>query len=220
MEVLYQDEYMIAVDKPAGYLVHPADIPKPEDMIAMKIVRDSIGKPVYSIHRLDCPTSGVLLLGIDREVSKELHHAFEARNVQKTYLAVVPNIPKNELWECNEPIQKQAEKPIREANTSFRSLQSILLDKGAYSLIEATPHTGRYHQIRRHLLHAGHPIVGDYRYENVSECDRHGALLGTQTQMLLFAYRLELTHPITKKKIMIQQNNTILPDLGFDLSLI
>ena len=88
LNILYQDEWLVAVDKPAGHLVHPADQPQEDDLVTMKILRDQIGRLVYNVHRIDRPTTGVLLFGIDSSVAKHLHRALERHEVQKTYLAL------------------------------------------------------------------------------------------------------------------------------------
>jgi len=169
LNILFQDEWLVAVDKPAGHLVHPADQPKEDDLVTMKILRDQIGRRVYNIHRIDRPTTGVLLFGIDQVVSKNLHQALERHEVKKTYWAVVNGKPDLKEWQCHEPIQKSESQPFRDAHTSFK-----VISQSELSLIEATPHSGRYHQIRRHLLHAGLPIVGDYRYGGIERCDQLG----------------------------------------------
>ncbi len=211
LNILYQDEWMVAVDKPAGWLVHPASDPQEGDLVVMKILRDQIGKRVYTIHRIDRPTTGVLLMGIDREISQALHHALAAHEMSKTYWAVIHGKPSETEWDCTAPIQKEEDKPIREAHTSFRLLETIRsptltnsdLTEDRLSLIEATPHTGRFHQIRRHLLHAGHPIIGDYRYGGIDRCNQLGKLLSTESRMLLMAKKLKLTHPVTKEPLTI-----------------
>lgn len=206
LDILYHDEWMVAVDKPAGHLVHPADEPKDDDEVAMKIIRDQIGELVYSIHRLDRPTSGVLLFGIDREVAKKLHYAFESQQVTKRYLAVVQGQITEEAWECHEPIQKDEGAVERSAHTSFRVLlkrEMEDLGEDPLVLIEAVPHSGRFHQIRRHLAGAGFPIVGDYRYAGMEKSDRLGQLLGTGTRMLLQAKSLLLNHPVTGERLLI-----------------
>jgi len=208
LEILYQDDYIVAVNKPAGHLVHPAEQPQPDDLVAMKIVRDQTGHRVHSIHRIDRPTSGVLLFGIDHEVSRSLHKAFETRDVIKTYLAVTDGHPTDSNWKCTEPIRKHDDAQMRDALTHFqlrKSYERTLGDETLkMALIEAIPHTGRFHQIRRHLLHADLPIIGDYRYAGIERCDHLCALLGIGTRMLLQAYQLELTHPATQEKLTIQ----------------
>ncbi|MEZ7957473.1 MAG: pseudouridine synthase [Rubritalea sp.] len=210
LKILYQDEWMVAVDKPAGWLVHPASEPQEDDLVAMKVLRDQIGKRVNTIHRIDRPTTGVLLMGVDPEISKALHHAFSAHKMKKTYWAVIHGRTPETEWACTEPIQKEADKPIREAHTTFRLLDTVRhpaltnIDEDRLSLIEATPHSGRFHQIRRHLVHAGFPIVGDYRYGGIERCDQLGNLLETGSRMLLMAKRLEFIHPVTKQSILIE----------------
>ena len=213
LNILYQDEWMVAIDKPAGWLVHPATDPQEGDLVAMKILRDQIGKRVFTIHRIDRPTTGVLLMGIDPDVSKQLHQALADHKMQKTYWAVIHGNPEHSEWECHEPIQKEPGKPIREAHTSFKLvktlkhpalIKNVNLDEEQLSLIAATPHTGRFHQIRRHLLHAGFPIVGDYRYGGIERCDTIGTTLNISSRMLLMAKSLKLQHPVTREDIIIE----------------
>ncbi len=210
LSILYQDEWLVAVDKPAGHLVHPADVPKEDDQVTMKILRDQIGKLVYNIHRIDRPTTGVLLFGIDRDAARSLHRALEHHEIQKTYWAVVSGKAPDESWECTEPSQKADDAPLRDAHTSFKKLSHVdpkclLGEKDqSLSLIEATPHTGRFHQIRRHLLHQNLPIVGDYRYAGIEQSDRLGSLLGTGTRMLLQSKSLSFTHPVTGHDVSIE----------------
>ncbi len=210
LPILYQDEWLVAVDKPPGQLVHPADVPQDGDQVTMKILRDQIGVQVYNIHRIDRPTTGVLLFGICRDAARCLHRALEDHWVKKTYLAVVQGTPTAQTWECYEPSQKHDNAPVREAHTSFRCLASThptslqTETPSSISLIEARPHTGRFHQIRRHLLHVGHPIIGDYRYAGIETSNILGSLLGTGTRMLLQSKSLTFTHPVTQKTIHIE----------------
>lgn len=191
----------MAVDKPAGQMVIPADEPKEGDEVTMKILRDQIGKRVHPIHRLDRPTSGVLIFATDPEVARALHLAFERHEVEKVYWAVIIGQPLANEWTCTAPIQKKEGEPHRDAHTDFRVLQKV---KGGLTLVEAIPKTGRFHQIRRHLLHVGHPIVGDYRYAGVERCDYLGERLGTESRMLLQAKSLRLKHPVTDEELLIE----------------
>ena len=213
LTILYQDEWLVAIDKPAGHLVHPAESPQQGDLVAMKILRDQIGKRVHTIHRLDRPTSGVLLFAIEKQAARNLHKALELHDFEKSYWAVVQGRAPAESWECHEPIQKEEGAPFREAHTSFRVLETRKVKAlsseaekfdghgDSLTLIEATPHSGRFHQIRRHLLHEGIPIVGDYRYAGIETSDLLGELLGTNTRMLLQAKSLTIDHPITGEKL-------------------
>ncbi|MCP5536859.1 MAG: hypothetical protein H7A51_11595 [Akkermansiaceae bacterium] len=210
LTILYQDEWLVAVDKPAGHLVHPADIPKEGDMVTMKILRDQIGRHVYNIHRIDRPTTGVLLFALARNTARSLHRALERHEVCKKYWAVVSGPAPDEPWECRLPLQKNPDSPVQEARTGFQRLTSIsptcLSEETTpvLSLVEATPHTGRYHQIRRHLIHLGLPIVGDYRYAGIEASNLLGKSLGTGTRMLLQSKSLSLTHPVTGQHTHIE----------------
>ena len=200
LHIIYQDEYLVAIDKPAGHLVHPASTPQDDDLVAMKILRDQIGHRVHSIHRLDRPTSGVLLFGIEKDTARKLHKSLADHEFEKHYLAAVTGKPDQTHWHCNEPIQKEPAAPIREAHTVFQLLTSLdHPDAGTLSLIQATPHTGRFHQIRRHLIHHKLPIIGDYRYAGIERCDKLGSTLETGSRMLLQAHQLTITHPVTEE---------------------
>ncbi len=200
LAILFRDEWLVAVDKPPGQLVHPSDTPQPGDAVTMKLLRDELGQPVHLIHRLDRPTSGVLLFATDGTTARALHLAFEGREVTKTYWAVVDGQPRSEEWVCREPLRKHETAPERSAETAFHVLQRL---PGCLALVEAVPKTGRFHQIRRHLLHAGVPIVGDFRYSGSSRCEDLGARLGTGSRMLLQAKSLRFRHPVTGTDIQI-----------------
>ena len=201
LSILFQDEWLVAIDKPAGHLVHPSDTPKPDDLVAMKILRDQIGEKIHVLHRLDQPTSGVILFAIDQHAAKKIRQAFEKRNIEKNYLAVVHGNPIQSTWTCELPLRKKLEDPEKPAQTSFEVLQEL---QGNLALLRAQPHTGRFHQIRRHLLHSGHPIVGDFRYLDPEECLAMGEQLGIGSRMLLQAKSLAFVHPITKERILIE----------------
>ncbi|MBK1791788.1 pseudouridine synthase [Persicirhabdus sediminis] len=211
--IIYQDEYLVAVDKPAGHLVHPADVPQDGDLVAMKILRDQIGQHVFPIHRLDRPTSGVLLFGLEKSVTKKLHAALREHEFEKVYWAAVLGKPSADAWGCHQPLRKDDDAPEKSAHTSFRVLTSCHaeslagipdIDEATVTLLEAIPHTGRFHQIRRHLLHHGMPIIGDYRYAGIDRSNQLGELLGTGTRMLLQAKKLTITHPATGELLEIE----------------
>lgn len=201
LRILYQDDHgLIAVDKPPGQLVHPSDTPQPDDVVTMKVLRDQIGEKVHVLHRLDRPTSGVLLFGLNQAISRRVRRAFEKRRVQKTYHALVFGHPEFDSWTNTTPLRKNPSDPEKAAETSFSVLER---HANGSALIEARPATGRYHQIRRHLLLGGHPIVGDYRYADRGKNDAAGGLLGTGTRMHLTAHALSLVHPVTNEQITI-----------------
>ncbi|MCW1915638.1 pseudouridine synthase [Luteolibacter sp. GHJ8] len=209
LRILFLDEHLVAIDKPAGMIVHPGRDEESPEWIAMKRVRDELDQQVYVVHRLDRPTSGVLLFARDRATCAIVQQSFEQRRVQKTYLTVVDGVTP-ERWCCERALQKSQDEPPLSARTDFQRL--LVAEAGSFpempnlslSLLEARPYTGRYHQIRRHLVDDGHPIVGDYRYAGVDRSDELGSLLGTGTRMLLQAKVLEISHPYTGEMLRIE----------------
>ena len=209
LHILFQDDHLIAIDKPAGMIVHPGREEESTEWIAMKRVRDLLGHNVYVLHRLDRPTSGVLIFAKDKKTCGLVQQEFELRRVEKTYMAVVCGAAP-ESWVSETPLQKNPEEPSLPARTDFRRIMmtpagsfaaSPLLD---LSLLEAKPYTGRYHQIRRHLLEIDLPIVGDYRYAGCDRSNELGAILGTGTRMLLQAKSLRLIHPYSGELLEIE----------------
>ncbi|MFK7987584.1 MAG: RluA family pseudouridine synthase [Sandaracinaceae bacterium] len=224
LEILFQDESLIAINKPAGMLVHPGAEKEGPEWIAMKRVRDHLGQRVFPVHRLDRPTSGVLLFALDKKTSSLTQRQFADRQVSKEYLAVVCG-ETAARWTCTRPLRKNPEDTPREAETRFERL--CVAPAGSFpedetlslTLMKAVPRTGRFHQIRRHLLENGTPIVGDFRYAGRERSHALGALLGTGTRMLLQARRLELRHPHTEERLRIEAPveelfRSCFPDIG------
>jgi tRNA pseudouridine65 synthase len=209
LHILYEDDFLIAIDKPAGMLVHANAKDDHPEWIAMKRLREQIGRRVFPIHRLDRPTSGVLLFALDKRTAGYLQQAFEQRKVTKTYLAIVSGIAPNQ-WRCDTALSDDSGATHRDAVTHFELIQTspeaFFTSEPSLrlSLIKAMPETGRFHQIRRHLLACGFPIVGDFRYAGQDRSFALGELLGTGTRMLLQAKRLEITHPQSGERIIIE----------------
>jgi tRNA pseudouridine65 synthase len=209
LRILHLDEHLVAIDKPAGMIVHPGRDDDDAEWIAMKRVRDELGQQVYVVHRLDRPTSGVLLFARDKATCAIVQQCFERRLVEKTYLAVVDGVTAAS-WCCETPLRKSPEEPPLSARTDFERLR--MADAGSFpasprlslSLVEARPFTGRFHQIRRHLQEEGYPIIGDYRYAGRDRSDELGKILGTGTRMLLQAKVLEMRHPYTEETLRIE----------------
>jgi tRNA pseudouridine65 synthase len=218
LTVLYQDDYMVAVSKPSGLLVHRSPIDRHESRFALQMVRNQTGQRVYPIHRLDKPTSGVLLFAFSPEMARLLVESFAAGEVRKSYLAVVRGYAPDEdtidypLVEEQDkhdyPVSK-TDKGAQEAITDFRTLARIELpcavgryNSARYSLVSASPRTGRRHQLRRHFKHIFHPIIGDTRYGE----GRHNRFfreeLGSH-RLLLHAAELSLQHPVTGTSMKI-----------------
>jgi len=197
IERIYEDEHLIAIDKPAGLLSVSTD--RQRDRTALALMRDALsgpGKParLWPVHRLDRETSGVLLFARSREVCEEVRaHWGEA---QKTYLAAVEGHPKPPQSTIDQPLWEDRALNVRvgagpqskEARTHYRTLKSA---RGR-ALLEVQLDTGRRHQIRVHLAWLGHPILGDERYGQA------GPRLG------LHALRLELPHPRSERRLTLE----------------
>ena len=201
LPIFFQDEWLVAIDKPPGVLVHPSDQPKPGVLVAMKILRDQVGEKIHVIHRLDQPTSGVLIFTTDRGAARKIRQDFEKRRIKKRYLAMVHGRPSTDRWTCRAPLKKTPEAPKRLAETSSKVLEK---ERPQIALVEAIPNSGRFHQIRRQLLYSGHPIIGDFRYQHYNIWKEAGERLGIGTRMLLQAKSLEFRNPPTKNQLTIE----------------
>jgi tRNA pseudouridine65 synthase len=218
LEILYRDEHLVAINKPSGLLVHRSLIDRHETQFAIQMTRDQIGQRVYPAHRLDKPTSGVLLFALDSDTARLLTQQFTAGQVQKTYLAVVRGYT-DETGIIDYPLKEELDKiadanadqdkPAQAAVTHYRRLATTELPypvgrypSARYSLLELQPKTGRKHQLRRHLKHIFHPIVGDTTHGD----GKHNALFRQQFachRLLLHASRLGLTHPYSQQALTL-----------------
>lgn len=195
LDLLYVDESIVVANKPSGLLVHRGWA-NDED-VALFRVRDLVGSYVYPVHRLDRGTSGALLFARTREVAARMGHAIEAREIEKTYLALVRGTPPDD-GVIDHPIPRSEGGPRAEAITRFRKLARSPVDR--CSLLLARPETGRLHQIRRHCHHISHPIVGDVKHGS-GEINRHYRAHYGLTRLALHACSIAFTHPTTGVRI-------------------
>lgn len=220
IEIIYEDEFLVAINKEAGLLVHRSWLDKGETRFAMQLTRDAVGCHVFPVHRLDKPTSGVLLFAKSSAVARSLTEAFTEHKVTKQYLAVVRGYMSEQgtvdyalSFQPDAIADKFAnlDKPAQEAVTHWQSLAQIELpfavskkhDTSRYSLMRLTPETGRKHQLRRHMRHLFHHIVGDTSHGD----GRHNRFFRTQygcARMLLHAQTLALSHPVTGEPLLIK----------------
>ena len=235
LPVLYRDESLIAINKPSGLLVHRTLLDRHETRFAVPLLRDQIGQYVYPVHRLDRGTSGVLLFATDREVGKALSAQFAAQTVDKTYLAVVRGHPE-ESGCIDHPLSRQidacefrpaaATGPAQKALTDYRRLAVTELPyrvdrypSSRYALLELKPQTGRTHQLRRHLKHIAHPIIGDATYGKGRHNRLFQQLFGGQ-RLLLACVEMRLTHPLNGLPLRLcaplaEDFSTVLDALGW-----
>lgn len=218
LEILYQDEHLVAVNKPSGLFVHRSFMDKDEIYFALQLVRDQIGKYVYPLHRLDRPTSGVLLFALDVDTARLMGEAFMNKTIRKTYYAITRgHLNGNGLvdYALKEKLDKIGDKfadPNKEpqlAQTHYKSINTAIVnervgkfDTVRYSLVELKPVTGRRHQIRRHLSHLRHPIIGDINYGDNKQNPFFNQYFGFK-RLMLHAKTLSFIHPITGEKICI-----------------
>ncbi|HKO93833.1 MAG TPA: pseudouridine synthase, partial [Polyangiaceae bacterium] len=195
--VLYRDAALVVVDKPAGLIVHRGWAQ--DEVTALSLLRGMLGQWVYPVHRLDRGTSGALVFALTPEIAGTLGEAFAAELVQKRYLALVRGLaPETAL--VDHPIAKEPEKPKLPAQTRVARLcHRPVVDELSgvsreYSLVEAFPLTGRPHQVRRHLKHLNHPIIGDVRYGK-SEHNRLFRRRFGLERLALHAERISFPHP-------------------------
>lgn len=218
LPIIYRDEYIVAINKPGGLLVHRSEIDRHETRFAVQLLRDQIGQMVYPIHRLDKPTSGVLVFALSSEIARQLGDIFTRHALTKTYVALVRGFAP-EQGIINHPLVEEldkytdkkarADKPAQEAITEFKTLAQIELpfsiDKypcTRYSLVQCMPQTGRKHQIRRHMKHISHPIIGDAKHGKGNH-NRFFQEKFTSQGLMLASTEMQLIHPTTNETLIL-----------------
>jgi tRNA pseudouridine65 synthase len=239
LEILYRDDHLVAIQKPAGLLVHRSNLDRHETRYAVQELRQQLGQHVYPLHRLDKGTSGVLLFALDGETARKVGGCFAAQQVSKRYLAIVRGWPAQE-GVVDHPLSRQFDdygrkypvnSPRRQeaalaALTAYRRLATVELPIAVdrypatrYALVELCPHTGRSHQLRRHMKHIAHPIIGDATFgkgvhnrffQQHFDCHR----------LLLACTQLMIDHPIHDTRLTINAPleasfSKVLHDLGW-----
>lgn len=218
LSVLFEDQCLLAVHKPAGLLVHRSPIDKHETEFALQYARAlNGGDHVYPVHRLDRPTSGVLLFAKDPDTARTLGLAMMAGEICKTYRAMVRGWPADSglidhplREEPEDRRQKSAEQPVRDARSRYRTLATteipVAIERypsSRYALVELYPETGRKHQLRRHMKHINHPIIGDANHGR-GRHNRYFAERFGQGRLMLAATRIEFAHPVTDETVVIE----------------
>ena len=204
LEILFEDEYIIAINKPSGLLVHRTSIAAQETIFALQLLRDQIGQHVYPVHRLDRPTSGVLLFAKQEEVLPALKNLFSEREMEKTYLTIVRGIPAIQQGSIDHPLKSERSGRLQEAKTNYQVLSESEMPFNStgryptsrYSLLEVKPETGRTHQIRRHMAHIRHYILGDKKHGDNKQNIFLEREFGLQN-LMLHAQSLSFSHPVS-----------------------
>lgn len=214
---VYRDQWLLVVHKPAGLLVHRSPIDAHETEFAVQYARAmNGGDQVYPMHRLDRPTSGLLVFARDPHTASSLGKAWMAGEVSKTYLAMVRGWTPEEGC-IDHPLRdepedrrlKDAVLPVREARTRYRRLATTEIPvkieghaTSRYSLVALYPETGRKHQLRRHMKHISHPIIGDANHGR-GRHNRYFAERFGQGRLMLAATGMTLPHPLTGARLQL-----------------
>ena len=216
LEILYQDEWLVAINKPAGMLVHRSFLDKHETVFVLQTLRNQLGRHVFPLHRLDRPTSGVLLFALSSEVAAMMNNQQAWR---KLYLATVRgylqqaqflDYPLVEQLDAIADKHARTDKAAQQAQTQIWPLATMELPfadsrhaTSRYSLVYLQPMTGRKHQLRRHLAHLRHPILGDTTHGDNKNNRRFSEFSGFN-RLHLHALALQLTHPILATELLIE----------------
>lgn len=209
LPIVFQDEHLVVIDKPPGLLVHRSEIDRSETRFAVQLLRDQLGRRVSPVHRLDRGTSGLLVFAFEAEVAARLATQFAERGVDKRYLAIVRGVPPEDLVidhpldRPEDPYAQRGGSGAQPARTRLARLATaeiaVRVDRyptSRYALVALAPETGRRHQLRRHLKHIAHPIIGDATYG----VGRHNRLFAERygvSRLLLAAVGLSFVHPTT-----------------------
>ena len=208
LEILFQDEYLVAINKPHGLLVHRSPIAADASEFAIQLLRNQISQKVFPVHRLDRKTSGVLLFALNDEVNRLMQETFMNKKVAKKYLALVRGFT-SESGTIDYALTNYDGK-TQDAITHYKTMETFDIQvpfgkqpSSRYSLVEIAPETGRMHQIRKHFAHIFHPIIGDRPHG----CNKQNKLFlekWDMNKMLLHAQEICFIHPISNETIRIQ----------------
>ncbi len=217
LPILYRDAHLVAINKPSGLLVHRSFLDRHETRFALQLLRNQLQQPVFPVHRLDKPTSGVLLFALSSDVARKTCELFMQQQVTKTYLALVRGHAP-EYCRIDHPLreeddrnpQAQRDKPAQPAITDIERLACVELPVAVdryphsrYSLVRCQPLTGRRHQIRRHLKHISHPIIGDAKHGKGQHNRFFQQAYGVH-RLLLAATEFRMPHPVTGEPLHLQ----------------
>jgi tRNA pseudouridine65 synthase len=210
LPVLYEDAQLAVVDKPAGLMVHDSALARGETEFAADRLRAQFGRPIFLVHRLDRATSGCLLLAFDRDSASRLGQSVMSRDFHKDYLAVCRGWPEPVAGVIDHPLDGGPGKPVKkDARTRYRTLAQGELplpaagfDTSRFALLECSPETGRFRQIRRHLKHVCHHLIGDTSHGD-GQRNRAFRMLGIH-RMLLHAWQLGFPHPLDGRPLQVR----------------
>jgi 23S rRNA pseudouridine955/2504/2580 synthase len=210
--VVFEDPALLIIDKPAGVAVHGGSGVSFGVIESLRAARPE-AKMLELAHRLDRDTSGLLVVAKKRSALVELHRMLRDGEVEKVYVAIVKGVPAKKQFDIRESLHKhvtasgERRVSVKEDGVSAVTKVRMLQKSGDFSLLEVRLMTGRTHQIRVHLAHSGHPVLGDDKYGDF-ELNRALARQGVK-RLMLHARRLAFRHPLEGKPIRVESG---LPD--------
>ncbi|MEZ9199067.1 tRNA pseudouridine(65) synthase TruC [Shewanella sp. 10N.286.54.B9] len=235
IEILFEDDDVVAIHKPAGLLVHRSYLARRERFFAMQLTRDKVGCHVFPVHRLDRPTSGILLFAKSSEMANALCEQFASHSIDKEYLAIVRGNMHEAAtldYALKEELDDVADKDVdpnkaaQDAVTSYKPLLNSEIPYASgryatsrYALVHLSPHTGRKHQLRRHMAHLRHPILGDTTHGDGKQNKFFREHFGIN-RLWLIAKKLSFNHPRTGERVAVeteleQEWLTLFDELGW-----
>jgi len=207
LEILYRDEYLLIINKPSGLLTHRSNLSTDKDSVVDRL-KLMFENPPSPVHRLDRPTSGVIVSAFNKETARIIGSCFLNGSVHKKYIAVVRGYL-DESGTIDIPLKKDGEGELQGALTAYRSLKQLEIpiknnkySSSRYSLIQVEPVTGRFHQIRRHLARIGHPLLGDTSHGDL----RHNRIFEKEfnnNRLLLHGESISFPHPESMEKLLV-----------------
>lgn len=208
LQTLYSDSYVTVINKPCGMLVHPTSIAENNTLTALQVVRNQIGIFVYPVHRIDRPTSGIVVFAHTPEYTKIFQEAMTQTECVKQYSACIRGWIMDEM-DWDRPV-KNHKGVFKEAKTLFKPVANYELpfatnkyETTRISIIQARPETGRWHQIRQHLAQMRHYIINDRVHGDGKQNKNFNLNFGIQ-HLFLHAHKLRFIHPITQSELLIE----------------
>ncbi|UAM99351.1 pseudouridine synthase [Polaribacter litorisediminis] len=211
LEIIFEDEYILCVNKPNNVLVHHAFLSRnvAHEASLLQLIDQELHIKVYPIHRLDRKTSGLILLAKQKEIVSRFQELFTSHKIQKTYFGVVRGFsPDTKI--IDSPVKGRDANVHKEALTHLKTLENVVLnipvkpyDSSRYSLVEFLPQTGRMHQLRVHSNKISHPLIGDAKYGDKSHDVMFDENFGWKN-LFLHAGKLEFIHPFSSEKMILK----------------
>lgn len=211
LRILFEDKNLLAVSKPAGFLVHKTAIAKTVTENLVETLQQQLNRSVFPIHRIDRPTSGIVWFAFNRETANTMRQLWVNQEVKKYYVALLRGFCPL-AGHITKALCSEYDKKEKEAITYYQLIQHIELPIAQkkfpttrYSLVLCMPITGRTHQLRKHFAHIRHYIIGDKKHGDTQQ-NKHAQINFNLNNMLLHAFQTQFTHPVSGKAIIVNDS--------------